>query len=112
MAEQVAEAGVGLLGGAEAGELAHRPEPAAVHRRVDPAGVRICARIAEVALGIRPLAVLLGVEGLHPVAGDRLEERLALLEARVDVGQPFVGTPARLGFYRHAWKSRRRPGGG
>ena len=32
--EQVAEALVGLLDGAEAGELAHRPEPAAVHRRI------------------------------------------------------------------------------
>ena len=31
--EQVAEALVGLLGGAEAGELAHRPQPAPVHRR-------------------------------------------------------------------------------
>ena len=32
--EQVAEALVGLLGGAEAGELAHRPQPPAVHRGV------------------------------------------------------------------------------
>ena len=42
--EQVAEALVRLLGGAEAGELAHRPEPAAVHRRVDAARERIDAR--------------------------------------------------------------------
>ena len=40
--EQVAEALVGLLGRAEAGELAHRPQPPAVHRdaRVDAARER------------------------------------------------------------------------
>ena len=32
--EQVVEALVGLLAGAEAGELAHRPQPPAVHRLV------------------------------------------------------------------------------
>ena len=31
---------VGVFGGAEPGELAHGPEPAAVHRRVDAAGER------------------------------------------------------------------------
>ena len=36
--EQVVEALVGLLGGAEAGELAHRPEPAPVHRGVGRRG--------------------------------------------------------------------------
>jgi hypothetical protein len=36
--EQRAVAAVRLLGGAEAGVLAHRPQPAAVHRRVHPAG--------------------------------------------------------------------------
>ena len=46
--EQVAEALVGLLGGAEAGELAHRPQPAAVHRRVDAARERILAGQADV----------------------------------------------------------------
>ena len=47
--EQVAEALVGLLGGAEAGELAHRPQAPAVHRRVDAAGERILARLADAA---------------------------------------------------------------
>src|SRR5919201_702757 len=46
--EQVAEALVRLLGGAEAGELPHRPQPAAVHRRVDAPRERSLARIAEV----------------------------------------------------------------
>ena len=45
--EEVAEAAVGLLGGREAGVLAHRPEPAAVHRRLDAAGERVLARAAR-----------------------------------------------------------------
>ena len=48
--EQVAEAPVRLRGGREAGVLAHRPEAAAVHRRLDAAGERVLARPAEVAL--------------------------------------------------------------
>ena len=45
--EQVAEALVRLLGGAEAGELAHRPQPAPVHRRIDAARVGVLAREAR-----------------------------------------------------------------
>jgi hypothetical protein len=45
--EQVAEALVRLLGRPEAGELPHRPEAAAVHRRVDARGEGIDAGIAE-----------------------------------------------------------------
>jgi hypothetical protein len=41
--EQVAEALVRLLGGAEAGELAHRPQATAVHARVHAARERIAA---------------------------------------------------------------------
>ena len=48
--EQVAEALVRLLRGAEARELAHRPELAAVHRRIDAARERMHAGIAEVAV--------------------------------------------------------------
>ena len=48
--EQVVEALVRLLGRAEAGELAHRPQAPAVHRRVDAARERVLAREAEVAL--------------------------------------------------------------
>ena len=48
--EQVAEALVRLLRGAEAGELPHRPELAAVHRRIDAAREREDARVAEVAV--------------------------------------------------------------
>ena len=42
--DQVLEAPVRVLGGAEAGDLAHRPEPAAVHRRVRAARVRDTGR--------------------------------------------------------------------
>jgi hypothetical protein len=42
--EQVAKALVRLLRGAEARELAHRPEPPAVHRRVDAAREGVLAR--------------------------------------------------------------------
>jgi len=46
--EQVPEALVGLLGGAEAGEHAHRPRTAAVHRRLNAAGERPLTGITEV----------------------------------------------------------------
>ena len=41
--QQVAVALVGLLGGGEAGVLAHRPEAPAIHRRLDAARVGILA---------------------------------------------------------------------
>ena len=47
--EQVLEALVRLLGRAEAGEHAHRPELAAVHRRLDAAGERVLPGQPEVA---------------------------------------------------------------
>ena len=50
LVEQVAEAAVGLLGRGEAGVLAHRPEPAAVHRRLDAPGERELAWAPEVAV--------------------------------------------------------------
>ena len=48
--DQVAVALVGVLGGGEAGVLAHRPEPVAVHPVVDTAGERRFARLAEALL--------------------------------------------------------------
>src|SRR4051794_36243041 len=78
--EQVAEALVRLLGGAEAGELAHRPQAAPVHARVHAAGEGIPAGKADlVAVG----QVGLGVEGLDRDAGERAERRLALGRQRV-----------------------------
>src|SRR5438128_2568492 len=71
--EQVAEALVRLLGRAEAGELAHRPEPAAIHRGVDAARERIDARVAELALVVE-LEAVRGVERLDLEPGDGREE--------------------------------------
>ena len=47
LAEQEVEARVGVLGQAEAGELAHRPQAPAIHRAVHAARVRELAGVAE-----------------------------------------------------------------
>ena len=47
LAEQEPEAGVGVLGGAEPGELAHGPQLVPVHGRVRPAGERRLAGRAQ-----------------------------------------------------------------
>jgi hypothetical protein len=72
LVEQVMEALVGLLDGAEAGELAHRPEPSPIHRGVGPPGEGIGAGVADLLLGIA-LLIRLGVEGLDLLPGDRRE---------------------------------------
>ena len=97
--EQVAEALVGLLGGAEAGELPHRPQPAAVHRRVDAARERILAREADPLLE-RP-DVLGRVERRDRLAAERGEQRVAL--RRCAGSAP--GTSAR----RRSWHAARQP---
>ena len=51
--DQVAVALVGVLGAGEAGVLAHRPEPVAVHAVVDAAGERVGAGLAEPLLEAR-----------------------------------------------------------
>ena len=92
--EQVAEARVRLLRRAEAGELAHRPEPAAVHRRIDAARERIRAGPAEVALVV-DVDVLGRVERLVLDAGDRREELALALRRRLVALAPLPGA-ARL----------------
>jgi hypothetical protein len=78
---KVLEAGVGLTGGGEAGVLAHGPGSAAVHARVDAAGVRVLARITE------PLGVVeLFSQVLGPVDGFDLDP--GLRAALVDVHCP------------------------
>src|SRR5258706_7760614 len=71
--QQVAEALVGLLCGAETRELAHRPEAAAIHRRINAARERIDPRIAEVAVVIDRHR-LRGVERLRLDPGHRREK--------------------------------------
>ena len=48
LGDQVLEALVRVLGGAEAGDLAHRPQPAPIHRRVRSARERVLAGQADV----------------------------------------------------------------
>ena len=62
LVEQVAVAVVGLFGGGEAGVLAHRPEPPAIHGRLDAAGVGILAGEAELLGGIPVGEILRRVE--------------------------------------------------
>ena len=49
-------------GGAEAGELAHGPEPAAIHGGMDAARERILAGIAEVGFGVEAVEAFGRVE--------------------------------------------------
>ncbi len=107
--EQVVEALVGLLGRSEARELPHRPQPPAVHRRVDAARERVLAGVADVSLGIGLGAVLLGVEGLDLGVRDRREESLALLHLVVDLVQPLVGPAARVRLDCHCRKATAGP---
>ena len=60
--EQVAEAPVGFGGGGEAGVLAHRPQPAAIHGRLDAARERELARHAQRLVRLPAVQVLGRVE--------------------------------------------------
>ena len=51
--EEVSIPAIRLCGRAEAGVLAHRPQPAAIHRRLDAPGERELTRPAQVPFGIR-----------------------------------------------------------
>ena len=75
--EQVTEALVRLLCGPEPGELAHRPQPPAVHRAVDAPRERELTRDADRLVRVsRQVAV--GVQRLDRLAGQGRERRLAL----------------------------------
>ena len=71
--EQVPEAPVRLLGGREAGVLAHRPEAAAVHRRLDAPGERVLAGPPEVPVLVEAGEVGRGVQVPGLDAGRGLE---------------------------------------
>src|SRR5258706_565936 len=62
---------------AGAGEHAHRPQPAAIHRGIHAARVRVLAGVAEL-LRIRARHVGRRVERLHGKSGERLETHVAL----------------------------------
>ena len=90
--DQVLEAPVRVLGGAEAGDLAHRPEPAAIHRRVGTARERILARQADV-LGRRVGDVERRVDALQRQAAERAELRLRAPAARARKRRDLVLLP-------------------
>ena len=88
--EQVVEALVGLLAGAEAGELAHRPQPPAVHRGVDAARVGVgagAARSGPRAAGADAGGQVGGrVQLADGLARERAEARIALARRSAAAG--------------------------
>src|SRR6185503_18075412 len=88
--EEVAEADVRLLRRPEAGELAHRPEPAAVHGGIDTAREGIRAGPAEIALVVE-LDVVRRIERLVLDAGDGREELALPLRGRLVTAPPLAG---------------------
>src|SRR5436305_9009639 len=108
MVEQVSEALVGLLGRPEAGELAHRPQPAAVHRRVHAARVGVLARKADAGVRVRG-QVLLGVQRLDRLAADGGEQPLPLPRAAQALALPALQRGQLTGLGGHGPKSTRGP---
>ena len=86
--QEILEASVGLLGGAESGEHAHRPQPAAVHRGMNPPGERILTGEAQL-LTVVAVYVQRSIESLDRLAGGGDE----LL---VPLGMPVEGFSERL----------------
>jgi hypothetical protein len=78
--EQVAEALVGLLAGAEAGELAHGPQPPAIHGGVDSARERKLTRPSDrvVLTADAGGQILVRVELAHGLAGERAKRARAV----------------------------------
>src|SRR5437867_12594006 len=69
MVEEVPESPVGLLRRGHPGVLAHRPQPAPVHRGVDAPGVRRLAGPAEITRRFEALEISGPVDGLDLDAG-------------------------------------------
>src|SRR5262249_14103659 len=108
--EQIVKALVGLGRVAEARELPHGPQPAAIHRLVDTTRVRILARKADVAQVVAILVVGRRVERLDVAARAGLEEIVALLRrllvAALPLGRRALDL-ARPGGARTAVRGRR-----
>ena len=108
--QEVMEALVRVLRGAEPRELAHRPKTAPVHRRLHAPRVREFPGEAEIAVGVEPFKIVGRVERLDQLVGQRRKAILALgvlLRCGVvDVVEPalFLG-PGLLD--RHAASSER-----
>ena len=91
LADQELEAAVGVLAGAEAGDLAHGPIAAAIHRRVRPAGEGIAARQADV-LDRRAGYIGRGVGPFYRNVAKSEELLLALRRAAHKLGN-LIGLP-------------------
>src|SRR5262245_35476536 len=78
LGEQIAETRVGVFRRAEARKLAHRPEPCAVHRRMNPAGIRRNAGHTQIAFRIPAIQIRFRVEPANGMAGSGCEIVVAL----------------------------------
>src|SRR5207302_5790325 len=63
----------------ETGELAHRPEPASIHGRIDAAGVGELAGTSEIALRVPGLEVVRRIDTGDVKLGEGCEACLALV---------------------------------
>ena len=69
LGEQIAEAGVGVLRGAEARELAHGPQARAVHRGMNAARIRRNAGQTQVTFGIPTGQIRLAIKAANRMTG-------------------------------------------
>ena len=102
--DQLAIAGIGLRGGAEARVLAHGPRPGGVHRRVDAPRVGIVAGLTE-----RKIRIEFG-EILRPVDGLEWRSRLRLC-THLGIGsryRPAAARASRVSYARSAREDRAR----
>ncbi len=76
--EEIAEALVGIFGCSESCKLPHSPEPAAVHRRMNAAGIRRLTREAEIAVRIPIQQIRFGVQPANRMPGNGGELGLSL----------------------------------
>ena len=101
LAQEVAKALVGVLGAAPARVEAHRPETLSVHRRIDPARIRILAGDTE-PLGV---GLLRGIErcverrhveaGVRRCFGNVTDARTPFVHGRIEIGSFGRGSVSR-----------------
>src|SRR2546427_4159710 len=75
--KQIAKPPIRIFGGAKSRELPHRPQTAAVHRRVNSSRVRRFARLAEVYVRVPTRQIRRSVKPPNRVRGYRGERRLS-----------------------------------
>src|ERR671922_500031 len=102
MVEQIAEALVRLLRRPKPRELAHGPQPPAIHRRVHTTGKGKLARKTDL---LRVGKIGRGVQRLDRLARDGREERLPLRRARIALAEPALRVRDRPGLDGHRARS-------